>query len=151
MLSSWVGTRKLLFTSSSPQGATLYTVCEVRPLSFPGPVRCGWSIGCAPGGRSTVQLLPLFAYLSQSSDLFYRKQSIYLSAQALRAAIVLLIPNYFGNPASRFWGPGNYNEISGSVDLLPWILAPCTLLGGWSRKETKFFLGLGDLCWGGSL
>lgn len=92
---------------------------------------------------AAVQLLPLFAYLSQSSDLFYRKQGIYISAQPLRAAIVVLIPNYFGNPASRnFWGPGNYNEISGSVGLLPWILAPCALFGGWTRKGTKLFLGL---------
>ncbi len=74
--------------------------------------------------------------------LFHRKRII-LSALHLRAMIVLWIPNYFGNPVSRnFWGPANYNEIAGSVGLIPWVLVPCALLGAWIRRETRFFLGL---------
>jgi hypothetical protein len=98
--------------------------------------------GAIGGLIAAVQLLPFFHYLAQSSVFFYRRESHIVGALPGRAAIVLLIPNYFGNPVSRnFWGFGNYNAISGSVGVLPWILAPCALLGGWQRRDTKFFLG----------
>jgi hypothetical protein len=98
--------------------------------------------GVIGGFIAAVQLFPFYHYLSHSSDFFYRRQNHVVLALPLRALIVLLIPNYFGSPASHnFWGPGNYNEISGSVGVLPWILLPCALLGGWNRRGTKFFLG----------
>ncbi len=102
--------------------------------------------GILGGLLAAVQLLPFLEYLSHSSVLFYRGSDPHVFALPLRAVIALLIPNYFGNPASgNFWGPSNYNELSASAGVLPWILAPCALLGGWARSETKFFLGLGLL------
>lgn len=89
---------------------------------------------------AAIQLLPFFDYLGRSSVLFYRQQKHIASVLPLQAVIALFIPNYFGSPVSRnFWGPWNYNEISASVGVLPWILAPCALIGSWARRETKFF------------
>jgi hypothetical protein len=103
--------------------------------------------GALGGIIASVQLLPFFHYLERCSVFFYRRQfPIGASMGAwhlpLHAAIALLIPNYFGNPMSGFfWGPLNYNEISGSVGVLPWILTPCALLGDWQSRTTKFFAG----------
>ncbi len=98
--------------------------------------------GVIGGLMAAVQLLPFFDYLARSSVFFYRRQTHIVSALPLRAVVALWIPNYFGSPASRnFWGPWNYNEISGTAGVLPWILAPCAVLGGWHRRETKFFVG----------
>jgi hypothetical protein len=98
--------------------------------------------GVIGGLMAAVQILPFFHYLGRSSVFFYRRQSKFVGSLPARAFIALLIPNYFGSPASgNFWGFGNYNMICGSVGVLPWILAPCALLGDWHRRETKFFLG----------
>jgi hypothetical protein len=98
--------------------------------------------GAIGGVIAAVQLLLFFDYLTRTSVFFYRQQSHIVMALPARSVIALLIPNYFGSPASQnFWGPWNYNEISGSVGVLPWILLPCALLGGWARRETRFFLG----------
>jgi hypothetical protein len=98
--------------------------------------------GIIGGLIAAVQLFPFFHYLALSSVFYYRRQSHIIRAIPVRAAIALLLPNYFGTPASaNFWGPGNYNEISASVGVLPWILVPCALFGGWKRREGKFFLG----------
>jgi hypothetical protein len=98
--------------------------------------------GAIGGVIAAVQLLPFFDYLARTSVFFYRQQSHLVMALPARSVVALLIPNYFGSPASQnFWGPWNYNEISGSVGVLPWILLPCALLGGWARRETSFFLG----------
>jgi hypothetical protein len=91
---------------------------------------------------AAVQLLPFFHYLAHSSVSYYRHQAHGLTGLPPHAFMALLIPNYFGNPVSKnFWGPGNYNTINGSAGLLPWILAPIALVGGWYRRETKFFFG----------
>jgi hypothetical protein len=98
--------------------------------------------GAIGGLLAAVQLLPFLDYLSRSAVFFYRRET-HIIALSPRAIIALLIPNYFGSPASRnFWGPANYNEISGSVGVIPWILAPCALLGAWKKRGTKFFLSL---------
>jgi hypothetical protein len=91
---------------------------------------------------AAVQLLPFLHYFSHSAVFFHRREMHIVNALPTRAMIALLIPNHFGNPRTQnFWGPWNYNEISGSVGVLPWVLAPCALLGGWSRTGTKCFLG----------
>jgi hypothetical protein len=106
---------------------------------FIGQFAAGGAIG---GLIAAVQLLPFFHYLVRSAAVLFRHQTHIVWVLPLRAIIALLIPNYFGNPVSgNFWGPNNYNAISGSVGVLPWILAPSALLGTWYRRETKFFLG----------
>jgi Bacterial membrane protein YfhO len=91
---------------------------------------------------AAVQILPFFHYLASSSAVLFRQQTHFVWVLPVRAIIALFIPNYFGNPTSgNFWGPINFNAISGSVGMLPWILMPCALLGGWDRREVKFFLG----------
>lgn len=92
---------------------------------------------------AAVQLLPLFEYLAHGAILLARHRGSYNRTLSLHTFIVLLIPNYFGNPTSRnSWGPGNYNELSGFVGLIPWILAPCALLTGSTRRGINFFLGM---------
>ena len=121
---------------------TYYALYRARG---PNPVRFLLQFivaGVLGGLFAAVQLLPLFDYLSQSAVFFHRK-GVILPTLPLRAIIALWIPNYFGSPISRnFWGPVNYNEISGSVGLIPWVLVPCALLGAWSKRESRFFLGL---------
>jgi hypothetical protein len=114
--------------------------------SGPAPVKflAQFAVGGALGGLlAAAQLLPFLHYLSQSAGFVARRETHLVHTLSPRAIIALLIPNYFGSPASRnFWGPANYNEISGSAGVLPWVLAPCALLGGWSRRGIKFFLTL---------
>ncbi len=98
--------------------------------------------GAIGGLLAAVQLVPFFEYLSQSAVFFYRRQNHLILTLPARAIIALLIPNYFGSPVGQnFWGPANYNEISGSVGVIPWILVPCALLGQWRKRGTTFFLG----------
>lgn len=123
----------------------LYALYRLRGPA-PGRFLTQFAAAGAIGGLlAAAQLLPFLAYLSRSSVFFYRRET-HIIALSPRAIIALLIPNYFGNPATRnFWGPANYNEISGSVGVIPWVLAPCALLGAWNRRGTKFFLSLAVL------
>ena len=117
----------------------LYRARGPNPGQFILPLAAAAALGTL---LAAVQLLPLLDYLSQSAVLVHRKGFI-LGTPPLRAIIALLIPNYFGSPVSRnFWGPYNYNEIAGSVGLIPWVLLPCALLGAWNKRETRFFLAL---------
>jgi hypothetical protein len=101
------------------------------------------AISAGIGGLSAaVQLLPFFHYLARSAAVEFRQETHIVWVLPARAIIALLIPNYFGNPTSgNFWGPNNYNSIGDSVGVLPWILMPCALLGGYHRREVKFFFG----------
>jgi hypothetical protein len=119
-----------------------YAVSRVRGPALGRFLAQFAAAGALGGLLASVQLLPFFHYLGNSSDLFYRRHfaSAFLMVLPFRAVVVLLIPNYFGNPTSgNFWGPSNYNEFSGFVGVLPWILTPCALLGVWHSRTTKFF------------
>ena len=118
----------------------LYRAGRPAPVKFLAQFAVGGALG---GLLAGAQLLPFLHYLFQSATFVARPEAHHVDTLSPRAIIALLIPNYFGSPASRnFWGPANYNKISGSAGTLPWILAACALLGGWSKRGTKFFLAL---------
>jgi hypothetical protein len=92
---------------------------------------------------SLVQVLPAVYYLSQS----HRQPlplATSLSFGLLRRAVVLILPNFFGNPLDQnWWGPDNYAESTFYIGILPLFLA---LLALRPRRDwpTKFFV-----LWGG--
>ena len=57
---------------------------------------------------------------------------------SFRSAVNLLVPYYYGSPTGRNdWGEWNFNEMSVSVGLLPWVLLPVALVA--RRRDTAFF------------
>jgi hypothetical protein len=117
----------------------IYRMRGVGGMGFLAKLATAGALGVLLAG---LQLLPFFEYLSHSAIFFFRAQGV-RPGLPLRAALVFLMPNYFGTPVHRnFWGPGNYNEIAGSVGVLPLIVASCALLGGWHRRGTGFFFAL---------
>lgn len=118
----------------------LYRVGGRSPMRYLLQFAMAGAIGCA---LSAVQILPFLDYLSHSAILAIRQPGVVHATLPIRAIIVLLIPNYFGSPATyNFRGPGNFNEIANSVGVLPLILLSCVVLGGWNRIGTKFFCAL---------
>lgn len=85
-----------------------------------------------------IQALPAFNYLAHT----HRQPMTY--AQALDFAlwgrlVVMVVPNFFGNPAhNNWWGPQNYNETAFYLGLMPLLLAGLAL---WLRRDrwTVFF------------
>ncbi|MBI2525907.1 MAG: YfhO family protein [Candidatus Rokubacteria bacterium] len=104
-----------------------------------------WVAGIALGAAlATVQLLPFLEYMRESAIYAYRLEWKPVLSLPPRTAIVFLMPHYYGGPAD-FWGPLNFNEITTSVGLLPWVALPAALVGGWRQPGTRFFALLGGL------
>lgn len=117
-----------------------------RAWTVPHPRRVvAWSaVGIALGiALGAVQLLPFAEYTLASAVLAYRTDWMIYFPLPLRAAATLLMPNAFGNPATKdFWGPANFNEISVYVGVVPWLVLPVAVLGARARAGTIFFLAL---------
>lgn len=111
-----------------------------RPLAYVVRAAGGVALGI---GLAAVQLLPFLEYLRESAVLAYRTQWMRFYALPFRAAITLLMPDYYGSPITGdFWGATNFNELTTSAGLLPWIVLPVALVAAWSRPGTKFFTGV---------
>jgi hypothetical protein len=113
-----------------------------RPLAFLGRWAVGVGLGIVLAG---AQILPFVEYSRLSSVYAYRSQWMPVMAAPPRAAIALLMPQYFGTPTGRdFWGYWNYNEIAAAVGIVPWLVLPAAIVC-WRRPGTRFFLGLAAL------
>ncbi|MBI4591412.1 MAG: YfhO family protein [Candidatus Rokubacteria bacterium] len=121
-----------------------WAVYRARGAPHPRKFLVGWAVGVGLGvAIGAVQLLPFIEYLRASSVLFYRSEWMYVFSLPLRSAITFLMPYYYGSPTGDdFWGPANFNEITATVGVLPWVVLPLALLAAWSRAGTKFFFGL---------
>lgn len=114
-----------------------------RPAAFLGR----WAAGIALGLLlSAVQLLPFVEYARASAVFAYRTEWMLYFPLPFRSVVALLMPYFFGSPTGNdFWGPANFNEISLSVGILPWLVIPVTVLCAWSRPGTKYFTALAAL------
>ena len=100
-------------------------------------VRCG--VAMALGLLlASVQLLPFIEYARHSAVLAYRSGWLPPLHASLRSAINFLMPYYYGSPTGGdYWGEWNFNEMSASVGLAPWMLLPVALVA--RRHDTAFF------------
>ena len=89
------------------------------------PLMLTLSIGPAV---ALIQVLPAFVYLSQT----HRQPMTFaqsLDFALLNRLIVMIVPNFFGNPVhNNWWGPQNYNETTFYLGLMPLLLAGMALL-----------------------
>lgn len=111
-----------------------------KPWGFLARFAAGMGLGVV---TAAVQLLPFLEYALESSVFSHRIGWMPALSLPLSSAITLLMPYYYGSPHGRnFWGYWNFNEITTSVGLVPWVVLPAALLAAWSRVGTKFFVGL---------
>jgi membrane protein YfhO len=102
-------------------------------------------VRCAAGGAlglvlASIQLLPFIEYARHSKVLSYRTEWLLPLHASFRSAVNLLMPYYYGSPTGRdYWGEWNFNELSASVGLAPWVLLPVALL---ARHRAASFFGL---------
>ena len=91
-------------------------------------VRCG--VAMALGLLlASVQLLPFIEYARHSAVLAYRSAWLPPLHASLRSAVNFLMPYYYGSPTGGDdWGEWNFNEMSASVGLAPWMLLPVALV-----------------------
>ncbi len=122
----------------------IWALYRCRSAARPGLFLGCWAAGVALGLLlSAVQLLPFVEYARASVVLAYREEWMPHFPLPLRAAIVVLMPHFFGSdPGRDFWGPANFNEIALSVGVVPWLALPLALVAAWSRPGTKYFAGL---------
>jgi hypothetical protein len=102
---------------------------------------------------ASVQLLPFIEYTWESAVFRYRSEWLPTLHASLRSAIAMLMPYYYGSPIrGDEWGEWNFNELSTSVGIVPWILLPVVLIAMWRRRDCAFFatmaLGAASLFYG---
>lgn len=148
----------LLIFAGYPQGAfvgvllaTAWTGSRLPGTVAPSRFLLGYVAGTVLGVLlAAVQLLPFLEYARASSVFAYRNEWIPLFHLWPESAISLLLPYYYGSPMgwdfwggfNPNWGDFNFNKVTGSVGLVPWLVLPVAALAGWRRRGTKFFLGL---------
>ncbi|MGA2112243.1 MAG: YfhO family protein [Anaerolineales bacterium] len=86
---------------------------------------------------SAAQLLPTLEYLIQSQRAGGINPTVGLAYSFWPwHLLTLLMPNFFGNPASgNYWGYGNYWEDAIYIGLLPCLLAGSALVEWWKRRR----------------
>jgi Bacterial membrane protein YfhO len=111
-----------------------------EPLRFVGR----WVIGVILGiTLAAVQLLPFAEYLRGSAVLAYRSEWMLYFPLPFRSLIAVLMPYFFGSPTGKdFWGPLNFNEISVSVGIVPWLLLPVAALAARAETGTQYFAAM---------
>lgn len=95
---------------------------------------------------AAIQYLPTLATLGGSLAVVTRSTVSVSAPLPLTALLTWVVPNIYGNPAynTRFWGPGNYNEVvyfAGGVSLVLAIIALGALRSSARRSEVAFFAG----------
>lgn len=87
------------------------------------------------------QLLPTLSLFSNSSRGGYTLSQIQYLLNPWWYLITILIPDFFGNPATRdYWFNGTYIERVSSIGLIPFLFAFSTLFQKQKTKEVIFFL-----------
>lgn len=109
-----------------------------------GALRC---LSCCAGGvavgmlGAAVQVLPFLEYARESAVVAYREQWMpYLSLPG-RAALTFLIPFFFGG-IRDFRGDWNFNAVTLTVGLVPWIVLPIAFVVAWRATATRTLAGI---------
>lgn len=144
----------LLMLAGYPQGAAFGTLlaaawalARAHGAARPRRFLLLWPAGVALGvTMSAVQILPFLEYLGTSAVLAYRQEWLWPMWLPARAVVALLMPYYYGSPTGDdFWGPMNFNELTTTVGLTPWIALPLAVGAARRGAEARFFLGVGAL------
>lgn len=121
-----------------------------RRLFCAGALVLGLLAGLA---LSAVQLLPFAEYLSHGHVLEARTSTAYDDGHPWGAAVLLLVPNFFGEHERFTWWEtdvnrvaGSFNELAGHSGLAATLLALVALRGWSRRRELRFFWVLIGLC-----
>jgi hypothetical protein len=122
----------------------LWVLYRARDMPRRGAFLAGAAGGVTLGiVLAAVQLLPFIEYARSSAVLAYRTDWMIYFPLPFRAVIAILMPYFFGSTTGHdFWGPANFNEISLSVGIVPWLALPVTVVAAWSRTGTKYFVAL---------
>lgn len=116
--------RKVTTHSFSFRKAALFGVLLLLPLLL-----------CA------FQLLPTIELFEHSSRGNYSLPQIQKLLNPVYYAITVIVPDFFGNPASRnYWFNGTYIERVSYFGLIPFVLALCGAL--FSRKKSSLFFSI---------
>lgn len=122
----------------------LITAIYVMSVLWRRPERVGGSLwklplaGTMAAALAAVVLVP-FVEAGLSSATLQTRGMVQHAFTPWYAAIVALIPNFFGNPAAGFYqGPNNYNEIAVFCSVSGWMLAGIALMLGLRRAGTIF-------------
>lgn len=90
---------------------------------------------------AAVQVLPFLEYARQSAVVAYREQWMPYLALPGRAAITFLIPFFFGG-IRDFRGDWNFNAVTLTVGLVPWVVLPLALVVAGRATATRVLAGL---------
>jgi hypothetical protein len=107
-------------------------------LAFVGRVIAGIGLG---GLAAAVQILPFLEYARESAVVAYREQWMpYLSLPG-RAAVTWLVPFFFGG-VRNFQGDWNFNVVTLTVGVVPWVMLPVALAVAFHRTATRVLTAL---------
>jgi hypothetical protein len=102
-------------------------------LAFVGRFVAGIGLGCL---AAAVQLLPFLEYARESAVVAYREQWMPYLWLPPRAAVTWLVPFFFGG-VRNFHGDWNFNVVTLTVGLVPWIMLPVALVVAFRRTATR--------------
>ena len=101
---------------------------------------CGMALGAL---LAAVQLIPFLEYVSETAIHFCRSTEPVAWTIGIRGLMAFIIPFYFWDATrGSCWDLpdfDNSNEMSGAVGIVPLILLPCVIFGGWRRRGAVFF------------
>jgi hypothetical protein len=107
-------------------------------LSFLVRVAGGFVLG---GLAAAVQLLPFIEYAGESAVALYRTQWMPYLWLPGRAALTWLVPFFFGG-IRDFRGDWNFNTVTLTVGLVPWVALPVAFAVAWRSTATQTLTAL---------
>jgi hypothetical protein len=99
---------------------------------FAGRVVAGIGLG---GLAASVQILPFLEYARESAVVAYREQWMPYLWLPGRAAVTWLVPFFFGD-VRHFQGDWNFNVVTLTVGVVPWVVLPAAFAVAFHRTAT---------------
>lgn len=112
----------------------------IKKLSLRNSLLFLISVLVFPLGLSLFQILPTFELFSYSSRGSYSLEQILKILNPFWYFITAIVPDFFGNPATRnYWFPGTYIEKVSYFGLIPFVLAISALFNFRKKSEIIIF------------